>query len=222
VSAPPSRFGEWLLQQLGASEALVGDLCEAARHRGPRWYWTEVAAYAAFSGGAALVRHPVRTVWILAMTGMFGIALAYAADVRRQPRSDHALRIELVATGWRVADEPGHRVRVVPAARLRIVNQSQAPVTGVQVNAVFRRAVDGIEWGNHWRPVSRGTRLAPGAHSEAVLVTSDTGHLSAAPAAATFRHPSFVDATVQIYGRYGAQSWAKLADYRVPRQLVEP
>ncbi len=222
MSASPSRLGEWLLQQLGAPEALVGDLYEVARRRGRRWYWGQVAAFAAFACAGVLRRHPVRTAWGIAMAGMIGIALAHVADVRRQPRSEQALRLEFVSAGWRVADTSDHQVHVVPTARVRVVNRSKDSVAGVQVNAVFRRVVDGIEWGNHLRPVSRGTGLAPGARSEPVLVTSEAGHLSASPADATLRHPGFVDATVQVYGRYGAQGWAKLAEYRVPRQLVEP
>lgn len=222
MTASPSPLGEWLLMQIGAPDALVGDLCESARRRGQLWYWGQVAAFAAFACAGVIRRHPVRTAWGMLIACVIGFALAHAADLRRQPPSQEALRLELVSAGWRVADASDHRLHVVPMARVRVVNRLPDPVTGVQVNVVFRRVADGIEWGNHWRPVSRWTGLAPGAASELLLLTSDTGHLSAAPAETALRHPGFVDATVQVYGRYGAQAWAKLAEYRVPRQLVEP
>lgn len=222
MTPTPSRIGEWLLTRLGASDALVGDLCELARCRGRRWYWRQVFAVACFAGAGLMQRHPWRTAWAVGTSAAVSIALGHVADLQRQAPSEQVLRLEVVSSGWRVVAASNHRVNVVPAARVRVVNLSQGPVAGVQVNAVFRRVADGIEWGNHWRPVSRGTGLAPGATSESVLVTSDTGHVTAAAARATLHHPSFVDATVQVYGRYGAQAWAKLADYRVPRQFVEP
>jgi hypothetical protein len=216
------RMGEWLLATLGAPDALVGDLCEGAWRRGQRWFWGQVMAFAAMAGASALRSHPVRTMWAMTMAGTVGIAVAHAVDLRRQPRSDQALQFEVISTGWRIAEASGARVRVVPAVRLRVVNRSAAPLSGVQVNAVFRRVADGLEWGNQWQPVARGAGLAPGASSEAVSVTSHAGHLGAAPADATLHAPDFVDATVQLYGRHGAQGWAKLAEYRVPRRLVDP
>lgn len=222
MTPAPPLLGEWLLRRLGAPDELVGDLCELAGCRGRCWYWGQVFAVACFSAAGSIRRHPWRIAWGVGTSALVLIALGHVADLHRQPPSEQVLRLEVISTGWRVVAASDHRVNVVPAARVRVVNLSQGPVTGVQVNAVFRRVADGIEWGNHWQPVSRGTGLAPGATSESVLVTSETGHVSTSPVRATLRHPSFVDATLEVYGRYGAQAWAKLGDYRVPRQVVEP
>lgn len=221
MSRPP-RAGAWLLAQLGASDAFLGDLHEACVHRGRGWYWHQVVAYVVVLAGQLPRRHPFRAVWGVLSAGVIGAATLHALDVQRQPASDEALRLELVATGWMSLDSPARAGHVVPVVRVRVVNRSPHAVTGVQLNAVFRRVTDRIEWGNQWRPVARGRGLAPGATSEPVLVASATGHVSDQRADATLQHPSFVDATVQIFGRYGAHGWAPLGAYRVPRQVVEP
>jgi hypothetical protein len=222
MSRRPPRLGEWLITLLGAPDALVGDLHESCERRGRGWYWRQVGACAVVSAVNVVHRHPIRAAWCVVSAGVVCAAVFHAIEIRHQPKSDEALHLELLATGWMAADGTERLLHVVPAVRVRVVNRSSEAVRGVQLNAVFRRVTDRIEWGNQWHPVSRGLGLAPGATSEAVLVTSATGHVSGQPADATLQHPSFVDATVQIYGRYGAHGWAQLGAYRVPRQLVEP
>lgn len=218
----PPPAGEWLFVVLGASDAFVGDLHESCGRRGRVWYWRQVGAYVAVSVGHLAGRHPFRTVWGVLSAGVICAVALHALEVRRQPKSDEALRLELVATGWMSIDSAARVRHVVPVVRVRVVNRSSQAVSGVQLNDVFRRVTDRIEWGNQWRPVSRGRGLAPGATSEPVLVASATGHVSDQRMDATLRHPSFVDATVQVFGRYGAHGWAQLGAYRVPRQSIEP
>jgi hypothetical protein len=83
---------------------------------------------------------------------------------------------------------------------------------GVEVNAVFRRAVDDIEWGNDWRPIAGRGELGPGTASEIVFVTSAHGHVSPSSVTAILRHPRFVDARVEVFARHGAQPWEELAE----------
>lgn len=216
----PPRLAEWLLTTLQAPDELVGDLHERFPRRGVTWYWREVVVFAGTSARRRLVRHPIHLAWHLAMVCAVGVAAAYAVQRQAQPNSGETLLVEVERTGWLEVRRPADGPLVVPVALVRLTNRTARPVTGVQVNAVFRRAADGIEWGNHWQPVARTVGLAPGETSGPVLLTAGHGHTGAPSAAAAIRHAQFVDARVQVFARYGSHAWAKLADAAVDRTDV--
>lgn len=218
----PPRLAEGLLALLGAPEALLGDLHEGMARHGRRWYWQQVGAFIVVTTRTSVARHPWRALWWTTAAAAVVTGLAQTARLQAQPDSAAALRAEVEASGWIAERGARGELNVVPALRVRVRNASRDALAGVQVMSVFRRAVDGIEWGNDWRPLTRGNPLPSGASTMAVVTRSAYGLVGPSTVDAVLRHPSFVDARVEVFARHGAQSWARVADVPVPRQLLEP
>lgn len=218
----PPRLAESLLSLLGAPEALLGDLHEGVGRHGRRWYWQQVFAFIVVATRAGVARHPWRALWWMTATTAIVAGLAQTARLRAQPDSAAALRAEVEASGWIAERGTRGELNVVPALRVRIRNASSEALARVQVMTVFRRAVDGIEWGNDWRPLTREVALPSGASTVAVVTRSAYGLVGPSTVDAVFRHPSFVDARVEVFARHGAQLWARVADVPVRRRLLEP
>lgn len=218
----PPRLAEGLLSLLGAPGTLLGDLQEAVASRSRLWYWRQVGAYVVVATCQGLARHPLRALWWTTATTVVAVALTHSARLRAQPASGDALRAEVETSGWIADHADGGGLRAVPALRVRVRNMSGDAVAGVQVTTVFRRATDGVEWGNDWRPLVHREALPPGASSQVVVARSAHGLVGPATLDEVLRHPSFVDARVEVFARHGARSWARLAELPVRRQRLEP
>ena len=77
--------GEWLLMLLDASDALIGDLHEAAPRRSVRWYWAEWCRAAIMTVRSAARRHPLRAGWIGAMATIAGVGVVQVTVALSQP-----------------------------------------------------------------------------------------------------------------------------------------
>ena len=90
----------------------------------------------------------------------------------------------------------------------------------MQVNAVFRRVGEQEMWGEHFTWAIRGEDLAPGASTEPLVLRSNLGYTGEQPRMQMLQNKEFVDAKVDIFLKQGSQSWAKLAEFQVARQLL--
>ncbi|MEZ5289025.1 MAG: hypothetical protein R2712_30335 [Vicinamibacterales bacterium] len=214
-------LSEWWLSRLGASDALIGDLCEVAARRPASWYWQQVA-----SGTVVLTMRAIRRepwTWIRTAAVLAGVVLVGASLLSRSsgPGAE-ALDVRVEASGWLPMPAPDGRVRMIPAVVVRVGNPTARRLAGVQLNVVFRRANDGLEWDSVWRPRIGGRGLAPGGGTETVLVASQHGHVGSGAPLTLLEHPAFVDARVELFARYGAREWARLGTFDIPRTLARP
>lgn len=214
-----TSLGGWLLTLLGAPDALIGDLHEGCARRSSLWYWAQVGAFASRALGRALLGHPVRAAWLGALMLMAAAAVIYLGVETSRLPIDRAVKLEVLSSGWLASAAADGRVRVVPAVRVLMTNQSRESLQGLQLNAIFRRSGDGSAWGDRWWPALE--RLPPGG-MRSLLVTSPNGHVSVAPAEAMLRHSQFVDARVELFGRQASGRWARLGAFDVRRTMVEP
>jgi hypothetical protein len=132
-----------------------------------------------------------------------------------------ALNITEVHTGWYDAGiVEGQMNKLVPSVAFKLKNVSDQPVSGIQLNAVFRRVNEQIAWGEHFVRGIGSEALAPGATGNELVLRSTLGYTGTEPRLQMLQNSEFVDAKVEIYGRQGAQNWVKLGEYPVDRQLL--
>jgi hypothetical protein len=209
------------LKLLGTPSELLGDLSEAGARRPASWYWWQIAATTIVLIRRSVRRQPWRWGWFA--TGVVASALLLTAVLSRSTvRPADALDVRVEASGWLPIPAPDGKVRVIPMVVVRVANHTPHRLAGVQLNVIFRRAIDGTEWDSVWKPHIGGRRLAPGAQVESLAFVSQHGHVGLLPPAGLLQHPEFVDARVEVFAKYGAQRWARLAVHQVDRQLAMP
>lgn len=125
-----------------------------------------------------------------------------------------------VVTGWYDAGIFEGKNKLVPSVSLKLRNKSPDPVSSVQINAVFRRVGESQGWGEHYGWAIQHDALAPGASTDPLVLRSQLGYTSEQPRAQMLQNKEFVDAKVEIFLRQGSQTWAKLAEFQVARQLL--
>jgi hypothetical protein len=140
------------------------------------------------------------------------------------PRADveMALGVDVLSSGWVQTDSADGQNRLVPSITLIVRNASQERLHAVQVNAVFRRGSDGSEWGNRIQRAALSRALDPDETTPARVVTGAQGYTSVETPDRMLVNSSFVDATVELFGRYGPTSWVKLGTYPIERVIVLP
>lgn len=126
-----------------------------------------------------------------------------------------------VTTGWYdsgiLADGKN---KLVPSVQLKLRNKSDQPLTGVQINAIFRRVNEQEMWGEHFGWVVRRDELPPGQATEPIVLRSSLGYTGEQPRMQILQHSGFIDAKVELYLRKGSQVWAKLGEFPIERQLL--
>lgn len=126
-----------------------------------------------------------------------------------------------VTTGWYDAGilEDGKN-KLVPQVQLKLRNKSDAPVDGVQINAIFRRVTEKEMWGEHYGWAVRKDALAPGQSTDTIVLRSQLGYTGEQPRMQILQHSGFIDAKVELYLKKGSQVWAKLGEFPIERQLI--
>ena len=149
------------------------------------------------------------------------LALALVASSCNRVNPITVLEATDVVTGWFDAGimEDGKN-KLVPSISLKLRNKSEAPVESVQINAVFRRVGEAEMWGEHFGWAIRGDELKPGASTDPLVLRSSLGYTGEQPRMQMLQNKEFVDAKVEIFLKQGSQSWAKLAEFQVARQLL--
>jgi hypothetical protein len=131
------------------------------------------------------------------------------------------VQVSQVTTGWYDAGiVEDQKNKLVPSISFRIANRSESNLSGFQVNTVFRRVGETEEWGSAFaRPFGRDG-VAPGAVSNEIVLRSPRGYTGLQPRTEMLQNREFVDAKVEVFGKYGADNWTKLGEYQVQRQLL--
>jgi hypothetical protein len=126
-----------------------------------------------------------------------------------------------VITGWFDAGiVEGRKNKLVPSVSLRLRNKSPEAVRSIQINAIFRRVGEIEMWGEHFGWAVDRQPLAPGDTTSERVLRSGLGYTGEQPRLQLLQNSQFVDAKVEIYLKQGSQTWAKLAEYPIQRQLL--
>ena len=131
------------------------------------------------------------------------------------------LRIVDVRSGWYDAGiVEGGKNKLVPSISIHLENVSQEPIDGVQLNAIFHRAGETQVWGEHFVRAIGNEELAPGAKTNPIVLRSNLGYTGTQSRLVMLKNREFVDGTVDIFGKHGSRTWAKMGSYKIDRSLL--
>jgi hypothetical protein len=125
-----------------------------------------------------------------------------------------------VHTGWYDLGIVDGKNKLVPSISLKLQNTSSQPVARVQLNAIFHRIGETDGWGEHYVSAVDSNGLPGGASTNPIVMRSTLGYTGEQSRIEMLRHASFVDATVDIFGKQGRGNWVKLGEYPIDRQLL--
>lgn len=148
-----------------------------------------------------------------------GLLMAMAACGGPSVPMDQALAVEDIVTGYHDGGVVAGQHRLLPTLAFRVRNRSDAEVSAVQFNAVFRVVGEEEELGSQ---LVRGITdpLEPGAATDRFVLRSAFGYSGEQARVEMFQHQSFQDVQVELFAKAGGAQWVKLADQLVERQLV--
>ena len=132
-----------------------------------------------------------------------------------------ALRLESVTTGWLDVGPVGATNKLVPVVAFKVKNQTDRRLAPVQINAVFRRDGDPTEWSNGMVTAAGSRGLAPAAATDQLVIKGEAGYTGTDSQLDLLRNSHFVDATVDLFARYGSRQWARVGEFHIARQIVE-
>ena len=153
-------------------------------------------------------------VVVLSVVSAFSAACGPAVDLKK------GLQVELVSTGWADAGLADGKNKLVPALTFKLKNVSDQKLVVLQTNAIFRRANEKAEWGSGLLPVVGSDGLAPGATTTVQTIKSQLGYTGTESRVDMLKNSQFVDATVQLFAKYGSTQWTLIGDYPIARQLL--
>jgi hypothetical protein len=132
------------------------------------------------------------------------------------------LQVLDVSTGWFDAGIVNGQNKLVPTITFKVKNNSDQSLKVLQANVLFRRVSDpNVEWGSGFLSVSGSEGLGPGATSTPLTVKSNLGYTgSDQTRQELLQNKAFVDATVQVFAKYGSIQWAKMGEYPIERRLI--
>jgi hypothetical protein len=133
-----------------------------------------------------------------------------------------AVRIESVTTGWYETNASEGQIKLVPAIGFKLKNLSDQTLRTVQVNAVFKRISEDTEWGSGFRTVAGSAGLSPATTTDRLFVVSTLGYTGTESRFDMLKNSHFIDARVEIFAKYAASTWTRIAQYQIARQLIDP
>ena len=146
-------------------------------------------------------------------------ALTVAACESREVEKD--LKIVNVHTGWYDAGIlQGGQNKLVPSISLELQNVSEREIASVQLNAVFRRVGEQESWGDHFVRAIDTNGLAAGGTTKPIVLRSTFGYTGSEARVRMLQNKQFVDAKVEIFGKHGSRTWAKMGEFPIDRQLL--
>src|SRR5919108_149792 len=86
--------------------------------------------------------------------------------------------------------------------------------------ALLSSACDSNEWGSGFVTAAGSDGLRPAATVGPLLVRSELGYTGSDPHRDLLHHPQFVDATVDVFAKYGSAKWTRIGGYHIERRLI--
>ena len=148
------------------------------------------------------------------------LGLAVCVSCGRSADVASALKVEVLATGWRDAGPVSSRHKLVPSASVTVTNASTRSLPSVQVNAVFHRVGESGEWGSAFVTAAGSSGLTPG-RGATVTLKSERGYTGDDPQELMLKNRQFVDVTVDVFAKYGSAQWTRLGAFPIERQLLQ-
>jgi hypothetical protein len=132
------------------------------------------------------------------------------------------LQVLDVSTGWFDAGIVNGQNKLVPTINFKLKNQSDQSLKVLQANVLFHRVSDpAVEWGAGFLPVTGSEGLGPGAVTNPLTVKSNLGYTgSDQTRQEMLQNKAFVDATVQVFAKYGSAQWVKMGEFPIERRLI--
>src|SRR5499427_1059995 len=162
-----------------------------------------------------------RTRSRLARTLVAGVVLAAGACA---PPVDLSKNMQVldVSTGWFDAGIVNGQNKLVPTITFKLKNLSDQTLKVLQANVLFHRVSDpNVEWGSGFLSVAGSEGLAPGATTNPLTVKSPLGYTgSDQTRQEMLQNKAFIDATVQVFAKYGSVQWVKKGEYPIERRLL--
>jgi len=152
------------------------------------------------------------------------VLLALTTSVACGPTVDltKGLEVTIANSGWYDLGIVNGQNKLVPTITFKVKNNSDQSLKVLQANVLFRRVSDpNVEWGSGFLSVSGSEGLGPGATSTPLTVKSNLGYTgSDQTRQELLQNKAFVDATVQVFAKYGSIQWAKMGEYPIERRLI--
>ena len=149
--------------------------------------------------------------------------LALVSSVACGPTVDltKGLQVNVVGSGWYDLGIVNGQTKLVPTITITLHNTSDQKLVTLQINALFRRVSENTEWGSGFLTVAGSQGLAPGATSDPITVKSQLGYTGSDQSRQEIlQNAHFVDAKVELFGKYGPTQWVRLGTYPITRQLL--
>lgn len=146
-------------------------------------------------------------------------AVAVTACESRDVTTD--LKIVDVQTGWYdTGILEGGMNKLVPSISLKLENVSARDIASVQLNAVFKRAGEPESWGDHFVRAVDSDGLDAGAATPPIVLRSPRGYTGTEARQQMLHNSQFVDARVDVFGKHGRRTWAKMGEFPIDRRLL--
>ena len=154
--------------------------------------------------------------------GIAGSATLLLAAIACGPAVDlkKGLQLTVTSTGWYDAGLVDGKNKLVPTVSFTLKNESDQRLSTLQVNAIFRRANEKDEWGSGMVTAAGSQGLAPGAATSTLTIKSQLGYTGTESRQDMLHNSQFVDAKVELFGKYGSTQWTRLGEYPITRQLL--
>jgi hypothetical protein len=153
----------------------------------------------------------------------FLVFVALVSSVACGPTVDltKGLDVAIVSSGWFDLGIVNGQNKLVPTVTFTLKNVSDQTLVTLQINALFRRVDENTEWGSGFLTVAGSAGLAPGAISAPITVKSQLGYTGSDQSRQEMlANTHFVDAKVELFGKYGSTQWVRLGSFPITRQLL--
>ena len=151
------------------------------------------------------------------------LCLAIVSSAACGPAVDltKGLQVTIADSGWYDLGIVNGQNKLVPTVVFTLHNVSDQKLGTLQINALFRRVTENTEWGSGFLTVVGSEGLAPGATSNPVTIKSQLGYTGSDQSRVEMlQNTHFVDAKVELFGKYGSTQWVLLGSYPITRQLL--
>lgn len=210
-----------LLDRCGVAEAVVGDLLEIYEaHPSAYRLWREVTSALVIRAAHHVRDNKPQTLRRAATAAAALAVLAFAVPGFSHVDLASSVRVEEVSGGWFVTTSVNGRTRLLPTVSFQLRNVSPTPLALVQVNVFFRRVGEPVAWSDVLRRAISSRAIAAGTTTDPIVVQSPVGYTGDDATNRLMSHSHFVDTSVAIFARHGADNWTYLGEFPLPRRIV--
>lgn len=131
------------------------------------------------------------------------------------------LEVTIINSGWYDLGIVNGQNKLVPTVTFTLRDTSDQKLVTLQINALFRRVGENTEWGSGFITAVGSQGLAPGATTEPITIKSQLGYTGSDQSRQEMlQNTHFVDAKVELFGKYASTQWVLLGSFPITRQLL--